>query len=53
MPGIPRTTRRKTPLHVIIPSEAAFVRKVFELYYRGYSYNYIMDKLQVSDVIGR
>ena len=39
--------------YVIIPSEAAFVRKVYDLYYRGYSYNYIMDKLHVAGVVGR
>lgn len=39
--------------YVIVPSEAEFVRKAFDLYYRGYSYNYIMDKLNVSGVVGR
>ena len=39
--------------YVIVPSEAEFVRKAFDLYYRGYSYTYIMDKLNVSGVVGR
>lgn len=39
--------------YVIVPSEAEFVKKAFDLYYRGYSYNYIMNKLNVSGVVGR
>ncbi len=39
--------------YVIVPSEAAIVRQVFRLYYEGYSYNYIMKKMQIHEIIGR
>ena len=38
--------------YVIVPSEAALVRQVFQLYSEGYSYNYIMDKLRIREIVG-
>ena len=39
--------------YVIVPTEAEVVRKVFRLYYEGYSYNYIMKELGIHDIVGR
>lgn len=39
--------------YVIVPSEAAVVKQAFELYADGYSYNYILDKLNMSGIVGR
>ena len=43
----------KNQRYFIVPSEAAIVREVFRLYADGYSYDYIMKKLDLSHVIGR
>lgn len=43
----------KDQRYFIVPSEAAIVREVFRLYADGYSYDYIMEKLDLSHVIGR
>ena len=43
----------KNQRYFIVESEAAIVREVFRLYADGYSYDYIMDKLDLSHVIGR
>ena len=37
----------------IVPSEARIVREAFQLYYEGYSYSYIMEKLNIKDIEGR
>jgi len=43
----------KSSHYAILPSEAALVRRAFELYAEGYSYNYILDQLQLRGVVGR
>ena len=43
----------KSSHYAILPSEAALVRQAFELYAEGYSYNYILDQLQLRGVVGR
>lgn len=37
----------------IVPSEANIVREAFQLYYEGYSYSYIMKRLNIMKVVGR
>lgn len=43
----------KNQRYFIVESEAVIVREVFRLYADGYSYDYIMEKLDLSHVIGR
>lgn len=43
----------KDGYYVIIPSEAIIVKNVFELYAAGYSYGYILDKLNIHGIVGR
>ena len=44
---------RKHSRYAIVPSEAAMVRKAFELYAEGFSYSYILDHLHMRGVVGR
>ena len=50
---IVRDAATKSSRYAIQPSEAALVRQAFELYAAGYSYNYILDQLQLRGVVGR
>lgn len=39
--------------YVIVTTEAEIVRQVFQMYYDGYSYNYIMSTLKLYEITGR
>lgn len=43
----------KSSHYSIIPSEAAIVRKAFELYADGYTYKYVLDRLNLKGIVGR
>ena len=48
-----RDSKTKSSHYAIQPSEASLVRQAFGLYASGYSYNYILDRLQLRGVVGR
>ena len=50
---IVRDNTIKGSRYSIVPSEAAIVRKAFELYAAGFTYNYILDQLHLRGVVGR